>query len=78
MECQTFVDKFICFCMGIVILMEICSYRTPSFVQNVRKQGRGRCMFPNPLLGFNPQWHLFYICLVSCKVCTQLRMRFCS
>ena len=67
MEWQTFVDKFICFCMGIVILDGNVQLPHPFF--RTKRTQVGAWSMCVSLLGFNPQWHLLYVYLVSYKVC---------
>ena len=45
--CQSLVDKLTFSDWVLWFLMEMCSDHIPCFVRNVRKQGRGRYVFPN-------------------------------
>ena len=51
--------------------MEMCSDRAPSFVQNVHKQGCGRCVFPNhfAVLIHSDSFSMYAYCRLIVLVC---------
>ena len=60
--CQSLVDKLTFSDWVSGFLTEMCSDHAPSFVQNVRKQGRGRYVFPNHFAIFHSDSFSMYAC----------------